>query len=917
MSSVPSYSISISGDSNDSDLVLGSASGSITENPASANLAPLTNRVTTLETKTATLETKTATLETKTATLEASMNAVTTLSLGIAMGATSNEGTYFPGMLDEELLRLSHGKMRATLFINPTQNSNTGPNGTNATDVSNGLVDATLIWANYVAGGNISSLPANGLSSAYTGLTALELNEYYTSEQGRKDYEVIYANTPFVGLPACQIGPEAFGWSKTEITSLADMKDLSSIRMPGQPDSMLGTIARNIYGSNVVSAGGGATALGVSNETFDFWEWNGLPGDEAWLTGNSPSALQKLKSGTPYNYYYPQAIHQETLLADVIMTKTRFNTLTEQEKLWLREASSIVSRRFYDTRLYKGIEIENKIRDPSNTEWSTTIQIQDTPLDIIEAFKAETVRLLDAAAATDISLSLMLNKLKDFAKRKATNTRVTTLERDLNNLENSYPINFFLGLYETGPYAANGYEYVAGLSDYLTLVNQKGGINDLEINLVAEETRYSSTILANRLKQKTYLNGGLTAYSPLSTGGAFATYTYSADKQLPIINLGYGNNQTICGELFPYAFNAAPTYQDEMATFLEAVKLKHTTLEDKNIVYLYHNSAYGTNPLPTLKHFSKNWTQYQLDASDNLIIDGVSGPINSVGGDPSGCVSYFIPVQHPGTTLQQDTQFAHISTDLSNLDALFTLSWGPMIVGTEKYLLDNSFLIPKTYYGWWSYNPIYRETDPDISNSTPSDFSGLNVLTFNSMGHQSTDISMTTTELNALGVTTATNADISGGIEILEEIRDQLYSQYNLTNYTYGYFKNSDGFSDETMLRNNAGNLYMRGVLNGFILKKAFEKAHLMIGSTTPSGRPKHITGLDLKNALDNLTITQAEIDAEGMTLNCQPITMTTTDHKGANGISVYTANSAGVFELIHPFLKYSDESVINGLILN
>ena len=869
---MPGTTITISGDSNDSKLVLSSQGASI----ADGSEAP---------------------------------EAVTTLKIGIAMGSESPEGQNFPKMLDEELLRLSHGKMRATLFTNPNSVTNIGPGGSGTGEVLSGLVDGTLMWSNFVfQSSNIAQLAANGLASAYTGLNAVELVEYYTSEEGIEDYKVIYADSSFVGLPACQIGPEAFGWSKTEIKSLASMNDLSSIRMPR---GLLNTISKTLYGDGVVFAGGGATAVGVSNETFDFWEWNGLPGDEGWLTRNSPSALARLKAGTSYPYYYPQSVHQETLIADVVMDKTRFNRLTDLEKLWLREACAIVSLRFYYQRQDGGIEIENKIRDTTNTEWSSTIKIQDTPFDIIKAFKAETVSVLDATAATDPKLKLMLAKLTDFAKRKASTNRVATLEAEVNNLENSYPINFFLGLYETGSYDANGYEYMAGLSDYLTLVNQKGGINDLEINLLAEETRYDSTILLNRLKQKTYLNGGLTAYSPLSTGGAFGTYDYSADKKLPIINLGYGNNQTICGELFPYAFNAAPTYHDEMATFLEAVKLKHGTLEDKKIVYLYHDSTYGTNPLPTLKNFSKNWRQYQLDASNDLILDGVSGPINSAGGDPSGCVSYFIPIYQKATTIQ-DSQFAHITTDLSDLDALFTLAWGNMIAETEKYLLDNSDLIPKTYYGWWSYNPMYRETHPDISDSTLSDFSGLNVLSFNSMGFQSTDISMTTTEINALGV----NTDASGAIEILEEIRGQLYSYSNLTNYTYGYFKNEEGFSDETIWRENAGNLYMRGILNGFILKKACEKAHLMIGKTTPSGRPKHITAVDLKNALDNLTITQAEIDAEGMTLNCQPITMTKTDHKGANGINVYTANSAGVFELTNAFLKYPDESVIDAIIL-
>ncbi len=46
-----SYTISITGDSNDYDLVLGSSYGSIVEN-GSSNLVPLTGRVSTLETST-------------------------------------------------------------------------------------------------------------------------------------------------------------------------------------------------------------------------------------------------------------------------------------------------------------------------------------------------------------------------------------------------------------------------------------------------------------------------------------------------------------------------------------------------------------------------------------------------------------------------------------------------------------------------------------------------------------------------------------------------------------------------------------------------------------------------------------------------------------------------------------------------
>lgn len=416
-----STTIEIRGDSNDSKLVLSSQGASI----ADGSEAP---------------------------------GAVTNLKIGIGMGSESLEGQNFPKMLDEELNRLSHGKMRATLFTNPNSVSGLGPGGSGTGEVLSGLVDGALLWSNFVfRTSNIAQLAANGLASAYTGLNAVELIEYYTSEEGIEDYKVIYEDSSFVGLPACQIGPEAFGWSKTEIKSLADMNDLSSIRMPG---GLLNTISKTLYGDGVVSAGGGDTALGVSNETFDFWEWNGLPGDETWLGGNSPSALQNLKAGTSYPYYYPQSVHQETLIADVVMDKTRFNRLTDLEKLWLREACAIVSLRFYYQRQDGGIKIENKIRDPTNTEWSSTIKIQDTPFDIIQAFKAETVSVLDAVAATDPKLKLMLAKLTDFAKRQAYTNRVATLEAEVTTLTNEKTDLQYQALFNT--YGRELYELTSG-----------------------------------------------------------------------------------------------------------------------------------------------------------------------------------------------------------------------------------------------------------------------------------------------------------------------------------------------------------------------------------------------------------------------------------------------------------------------
>ena len=75
------YTIEIRGYSNDSDFILNSASGSITENASATDLTPLTTRVSTLETSMNLVEPKVTTLETSMNTLANNIEEVDKLSL--------------------------------------------------------------------------------------------------------------------------------------------------------------------------------------------------------------------------------------------------------------------------------------------------------------------------------------------------------------------------------------------------------------------------------------------------------------------------------------------------------------------------------------------------------------------------------------------------------------------------------------------------------------------------------------------------------------------------------------------------------------------------------------------------------------------------------------------------------------------
>jgi branched-chain amino acid transport system substrate-binding protein len=497
-----------------------------------------------------------------------------------------------------------------------------------------------------------------------------------------------------------------------------------------------------------------------------------------------------------------------------------------------------------------------------------------------------------SSLATEITLA------KNYASNSvniASNVKsdVQNLKRQMESLNttvvNTDPQNIVLGSYESGPYYKNGIEYLAGFQDYLTYVNmEEGGVNNLELFCNALENSYSSTKLVNLVKTKIYQNGGISVVSPLSTGSSYNLYDYSKQKKVPLLTMGYGNNKSVDGLSFPAAFNAAPTYFDEAGLFIKIHMDKFNgSFAGKKLVYLYHNSAYGKGPFPVYEKYAKTIVDYSLDSNNNLILSGANGPVSKSGGHTSGFEIHRLPVQHPGD--KQTSQFELIKS--LNPEGIMILAWGPMINATEKLLLhaDYKQFMSKMYYGWWSFNPELREDDEQLKNVDPKEFEGLNVFVFNSLGVHGTDVDNT---------------------EILGKIKSSLYG----SNYKYGYFKNSSGFSDADMLMTRAGSLYMRGVQNAYVIKKAVKKGHQLFKPTYDGVVTRTLTGSQMIDSLNTLEITQTEIDADGMKNNVQPIKMTSLDHKGCTGINVYKANSTGKFDRVHTFVS-GETDVINKLL--
>ncbi len=87
---------------------------------------------------------------------------------------------------------------------------------------------------------------------------------------------------------------------------------------------------------------------------------------------------------------------------------------------------------------------------------------------------------------------------------------------------------------------------------------------------------------------------------------AYALIDKAAEDKIPLAMMGYGRTDAVDGSVFPYAFPLVTTYQMQASAILKFIKEKEKgSLEGKKIVFLYHDSAYGKEPIVALQEEAK------------------------------------------------------------------------------------------------------------------------------------------------------------------------------------------------------------------------------------------------------------------------------------------------------------------------
>ncbi|WP_145103803.1 ABC transporter substrate-binding protein [Cereibacter sediminicola] len=159
--------------------------------------------------------------------------------------------------------------------------------------------------------------------------------------------------------------------------------------------------------------------------------------------------------------------------------------------------------------------------------------------------------------------------------------------------------------YRTGPFAAGGIPYADGFQDYFTLLNERdGGIGGERVLTPECETAYN-TEKGVECYEATKGQGAL-VYNPLSTGITYQLIPKMQADGITLYTPGYGRTSAANGKVFEWVFNYPANYWDAASVAVKYLLDQNGgSLEGKKIALLYHNSAYGKEPIRTLEELSR------------------------------------------------------------------------------------------------------------------------------------------------------------------------------------------------------------------------------------------------------------------------------------------------------------------------
>lgn len=262
--------------------------------------------------------------------------------------------------------------------------------------VDKGLIEGGFAWTHYWSGYHPAAmLFGSPVAGAGVGIDNIAFVSWFMYGGGRELYNQLWKEMGMNvhGLMLQPVGPEALGWFKEPINSMADFRKLRFRTPPGIPGQTY-----NDIGVAAVAMGGGDILPALEKGVIDAAEWCCPKPDSVF-------GFQKV-----LKHYYLQGLHQVVVNADIYINGDVWKKLTPHERKSMEVAA--------DASLMKAISyriIENGRALKDLTENHGVI-LHDTPPDYFVEYMAAAKKSLEKNAADNAFFKQVWDSQKAFAE---------------------------------------------------------------------------------------------------------------------------------------------------------------------------------------------------------------------------------------------------------------------------------------------------------------------------------------------------------------------------------------------------------------------------------------------------------------------------------------------------------------------
>jgi branched-chain amino acid transport system substrate-binding protein len=146
----------------------------------------------------------------------------------------------------------------------------------------------------------------------------------------------------------------------------------------------------------------------------------------------------------------------------------------------------------------------------------------------------------------------------------------------------------------TGPTKTTSTHLCAGVLDYFSLVNKKGGVDGHRVHYI--EVEYAYKVDRGVEAYERLRRDGAVAMLDLGTPLVYALTPRHLEDRIPALTPGFGRADATDGRKFPYIFPMAATYWSQMAAAMQYLK-DQGTKQGSKVAYIFYDNPAGREPL--------------------------------------------------------------------------------------------------------------------------------------------------------------------------------------------------------------------------------------------------------------------------------------------------------------------------------